>query len=75
MKAETERQFLSDKENQMVKRLSTEVTFLPASYDKRFCRGLPENGKYTEKQISYIHKCFHKYRRQIKDYETIINLK
>jgi hypothetical protein len=66
-----ERQFLNETERLMANRLSTEVTFLPASYDKRFCNGLPINGKYTEKQIAYIHKCFHKYRKQINDYETI----
>lgn len=68
---ETERYFLNDKERIMATKLSTEVTFLPASYDKRFCSGLPVNGKYTQKQIDYIHKLFHKYRRQIKDYEKI----
>lgn len=66
-----ERQSLTDTEKLMSNRLSTQVTFLPGSYDKRFCSGLPLNGKYTERQIAYIHKCFHKYRRQIKDYETI----
>lgn len=63
--------FLTDVERLMVNRLSTQVTFLPASYDKRFCSGLPVNGKYTDKQIAYINKLFHKYRKQIKDYEQI----
>ncbi len=56
----------------MANRLSTQVTFLPASYDKRFCSGLPEDGDYTEKQVAYIRHCFHKYRRQIKDYQKIV---
>lgn len=67
-----EKRQLTDKEKLMANRLSHDVTFLPASYDKRFCNGLHENAEYTEKQINYIaHKCFHRYRRQIKDYEQI----
>jgi len=62
---------LNDQEKQMAERLRTQVTFLPGSYDKRFCRGLSPDGDYTEKQIAYMRKCFHKYRRQIKDYEQI----
>ena len=69
-----DRQFLSQQERLMAERLYTQVTFLPASYDKRFCSGLPLNGKYTEKQVAYIRKLFTKYRRQIKDYEQIINM-
>ena len=66
---------LNDTEKLMANRLSTQVTFMPGSYDKRFCNGLPLESEYTEKQINYLHKCFHKYRRQIKDYDAIINLK
>lgn len=33
---ETERYFLDEVERIMVTKLATEVTFLPASYDKRF---------------------------------------
>jgi hypothetical protein len=65
---------LTDKEKMMANRLSTEVTFLPASYDKRFCKGLQAYSVLTEKQIAYMHKCFDKYRRQIKDYEYIKSL-
>lgn len=65
---------LTDTEKLMAQRLSTQVTFLPASYDKRFCRALPMDADYTEKQIDYLHKCFHRYRKQIIDYEKIISL-
>lgn len=65
------KRLLTDTEKLMAKALSTEVTFLPASYDKRFCYGLPIDAEYTEKQIAFIHKIFHKYRRQIKDYQVI----
>jgi hypothetical protein len=65
------KQMLSYIEKVMANRLSTQVTFIPGSYDKRFCSGLSPNVEYTEKQIAYLHKCFHKYRRQIKDYEEI----
>lgn len=68
---EDNKEFLNETEKLMVRRLSSNVTFLPGSYDKRFCSGLPENGKYTFNQIQYIHKLFHKYRRQISDYEAI----
>jgi len=67
----SEKRQLSDTEKLMANRLSTQVTFLPASYDKRFCTGLPLDGLYTDKQVAFLHKCFHKYRRQIKDYEAI----
>lgn len=62
---------LNDQEKQMANRLRTQVTFLPGSYDKRFCNSLAQDADYTEKQIAYMRKCFHKYRRQIKDYEQI----
>jgi len=62
---------LNDQEKQMAERLHTQVTFLLGSYDKRFCNSLAPEADYTEKQKAYIRKCFHKYRRQIKDYEQI----
>jgi hypothetical protein len=62
---------LTEIEKVIVDRLTTKVTFLPASYDKRFCRGLSPDAGYSEKQIAFIHKLFHKYRRQIYDYESI----
>jgi hypothetical protein len=68
------KRLLTEDEKIMANRLQTQVTFLPGSYDKRFCSGLPVDAEYTEKQIAYIHKCFYKYRRQIKDY-LILNFK
>lgn len=63
---------LSEIEKKMVNRLQL-VTFLPASFDKWFCLELTPEADYTEKQIAYMRKCFHKYRRQIKDYKTLNN--
>ena len=62
---------LSDVEKLMANRLSTQVTFLPGSYDKRFCNSLAPDADYTEKRINFIYTCFHRYRRQIKDYQEI----
>jgi hypothetical protein len=70
----SEKLLLTEKQKLMAVALSTQVTFLPASYDKRFCRGLPIDSTYSEKQIDYLEKCFTKYRRQIKDYDMIINM-
>ena len=51
--------------------IKTKQWELPGSYDKRFCNSLAPEADYTEKQIAYMRKRFHKYRRQIKDYEQI----
>lgn len=65
-----ERSPLSEIEKEMLRSLVL-VTFLPASYDKRFCRSLSENGMYTWKQKRYLKFVFNKYRRQIKNYNDI----
>ncbi len=51
--------------------LHSKVTFLPASFDKRFSRDLyylakadPEK-ELTEKQRAYLFKLLHKYRKQL----------
>lgn len=62
---------LTDTEKLMAKRLSTQVTFLPGSYDKKFCHSLTPDSEYTDKQIEFMHKCFHRYRRQIRDYKEL----
>jgi len=74
MKKFTEQKFekspLSDVEKEVVKALD-QVTFLPASYDKRFWRSLSVDGHYTWKQKRYIHFVFNKYRRQIRNYQEL----
>jgi hypothetical protein len=67
------KRLLSPQEKLMANRLS-QCRFLPGSYDKRFCSALPVDAEYTEKQIAFIHKCFTKYRRQIADYQQIVNM-
>lgn len=46
------------------------VTFLPASFDKRFFKGVSsqvaEGKELSEKQRAYLIEIFTKYRRQIK---------
>jgi hypothetical protein len=66
----TERTQLNEVEKKVVKALVA-VTFLPASYDKRFYRSLSVDGLYTEKQKKYLHFIFNKYRRQIKNYQEL----
>ena len=66
----TERSKLSCIEKKVVLSLS-KVTFLPASYDKRFAHSLSVDALYTEKQKNYLHFIFNKYRRQIKDYKEL----
>lgn len=61
---------LNEIEKKIVKALDT-VTFLPASYDKRFYRSLAADAIYTEKQKRYLHFIFNKYRRQIKNYQEL----
>jgi hypothetical protein len=66
----SERTALNEIEKKLVKALDS-VTFLPGSYDKRFCRSLSADAMYTEKQKRYLHFVFNKYRRQIKNYEAL----
>jgi len=49
------------------------VSFLAAGFDKRFTRQLPnwENRDMTENGRAKMIAIFHKYRRQIKNYEQI----
>lgn len=61
---------LSEIEKEVVKALDN-VTFLPASYDKRFWRSLHPDELYTWKQKRYIRFIFNKYRRQIKNYADL----
>lgn len=70
MKIMSERAPLNEIEKKLVEALG-QVTFLPASYDKRFCRCLAVDGLYTEKQKRYLHFVFNKYRRQIKNYQKL----
>jgi len=62
---------LSDNEKQMLSCLQNHVTFLPASYDKRFVNSIGIEAECTEKQLKYIEFLFNKYRRQIPEYETL----
>lgn len=66
----SERTALNEIEKKIVKALDA-VTFLPASYDKRFYRSLSVDALYTEKQKRYLHFVFNKYRRQIRNYEQL----
>lgn len=61
---------LSATERKLVVALS-HVTFLPASYDKRFYRSISIDGHYTWKQKRYLAFIFNKYRRQIPKYEEL----
>lgn len=47
--------------------------FLPATFDKRFVKQLPNwrEREMTEKGRSMMIKLFHKYRRQISDYNSL----
>jgi hypothetical protein len=66
----SERTSLTDIEKKLVRALG-QVTFLPASYDKRFYRSLSVDALYTEKQKRYLHFIFNKYRRQISNYQEL----
>ena len=66
----SERTSLNEIEKKLVKALGA-VTFLPASYDKRFYRSLSADALYTEKQKRYLHFVFNKYRRQISNYQEL----
>ena len=61
---------LSEIEKEVVKALDR-VTFLPASYDKRFFRSISVDGYYTWKQKRYLHFIFNKYRKQINNYQEL----
>lgn len=61
---------LSPIEKEVVMALD-QVTFLPASYDKRFWRSLHPDELYTWKQKRYIRFIFNKYRKQIKNYADL----
>lgn len=65
-----ERSPLSAIEKEVVKALD-QVTFLPASYDKRFWKSLSVDGHYTWKQKRYIAFIFNKYRKQISNYQDL----
>ena len=67
---ELERTKLNEIESKIVNALLC-VTFLPASYDKRFYKSMDADGIYTEKQKKYLHFIFNKYRRQIKNYKEL----
>jgi hypothetical protein len=62
---------LSENEKQMLVCLQKHVTFLPASFDKRFVNSISSETECTEKQLKYIEFLFNKYRRQIPDYATL----
>lgn len=65
-----EKEPLSAIEKEVVAKLNM-VTFLPASYDKRFFRSISTDGYYTWKQKRYLHFIFNKYRKQIRGYEEL----
>lgn len=65
-----ERSPLSEIEKKLVRALGN-VTFFPASYDKRFYRSLSVDGHYTWKQKRYLHFVFNKYRKQIRNYKDL----
>lgn len=46
-------------------------TFLPGTFDKRFVMNLDGLKPMTEKGRAFMIKCFHKYRRQIPNYEKL----
>lgn len=54
----------------------SQVTFLPGSFDKRFVKQLPNwlEREMTEKGRDKMIALFHKYRRQIPNYEKLKSL-
>lgn len=54
----------TDDERQAVKCLKEQVTYPPASWDKRFARELLTI-TITEKEAAQVWRLFHRYRRQI----------
>lgn len=66
----SEKIVLSDIEKKCFEALKG-VTFLPASFDKRFARSIIGATVLTEKQRNYGLYVFNKYRRQIKNYEEL----
>ena len=67
---EANRTELNKTEKKLVIALAA-VTFMPASYDKRFYCNMSVNGLYTDKQKNYLHFIFNKYRKQIRNYEEL----
>lgn len=65
-----EKSELNKSEKKMIVALA-QVTFLPASFDKRFYKGCSVYGVYSEKQKKYLHFIFNKYRKQIRGYEDL----
>ena len=58
----------TDEDRASIEKLS-HCRFVPASFDKRFVRGMASqisSGEITEKQRAYLVKLIHKYRRQIR---------
>lgn len=47
------------------------VTCLPASWDKKFIKSISGEVMMSEKQRYWMIRLFHKYRRQIRNYETL----
>ena len=46
-------------------------TMLPGCFDKLWVRNMNPNRPMTEKGRAFASKLLHKYRRQIKNYETL----
>ena len=41
------------------------ITFLPGSFDKRFCRNVGSQTVITERQAALLEQMYHRYRKQI----------
>lgn len=63
-KAKPELRVIPDAEKALLKALGT-CTFLPGSYDKRFVRDMTGGTLISERQLLYLYKVAHKYRRQM----------
>ena len=62
---------LTEDQKEMVRLLNSKVTFLPASWDKRFARGISSLDYLTDKQLAALEKMFHRYRRQIPNHAPL----
>jgi hypothetical protein len=61
---------ISDIDRKIIAAISA-VTFLPGCGDKKFYKSIQNDTWLTEKQKAYLYKIFDRYRRQIRNYETL----
>lgn len=64
---------MTNKEKMLAEALQ-QCSFLPGSFEKRFVRGLPDrqDKPMTKEGRRLLLELFYKYRKQIKDFENIV---